>query len=319
MVAVPQDRVDNLLNRIEQIRADHQHQAPEIKFSALHDRPRGRRILRDLAEYMDAEHMTVFFAAIEKRFLAASLVIETFLDPKHNPEAPPEAKPELRQELAALVLDVWPDRDLSDFVVALRQRDREAVRNLGARLVTRLDLHPSETARFVGSRIRTGLSDFFWPADAPGLPPRAEQPNPLVHAFLPFLGRIQAHLVTESWSAEIVADQDAQFGAVLDAAFDALQNSPEFQDAAAEFGVGGALDRITGYRRADHRAEPLLQIADLAAGIIRHVMSRRLRDEDVLDELETTWARIHQCMLRNRGHSFMMLSKEGWARELVAL
>lgn len=290
----------------------------KLKFSRLHGSAEGRIFLRTAVEYLDASKATLYVGLIEKRFALATMIVETFLDPHYNPHAPPENAPRLRQELANLLLEVLTTDMLSDFLLSVRNVDKDACRRFGELLTGVLVRHPVGHVRFVGQRIRAGLGDFFFFGDqVEGAPARLNRANPLVHSFLPLLHQVHRDLEQRDLRPHLVADEDAKFGPVLDHAFEVAQDEDRRAEMA-EFGFEETLDRFESYRRASEDDEPAIVFADLLAGSVRHVVNLRLQDDEVSSEMAPIWHATHSCLLRSQGHCYVALSDLAWEKSMLS-
>jgi hypothetical protein len=121
--------------------------------------------------------------------------------------------------------------------------------------------------------------------------------------FFPFMKEVDDHLARRDLNAELVADRDSVFGPVLD-------------EIHREFSVGGRgrsdwvgrdpIARILRRTEADFPEEPLLQLADVAAGthcsVVRdRAAGHRLNRQQ--QETRATWTAA-----RNRGRHFVWAS-----------
>lgn len=320
-VSIPLSQVDGLRATVEQLRGNVGLPAnARLKFSGLRRSPRGRQAVELALAAAEGAEGILYGTLIEKRAHIASMMVQSYLDPEHNHRAPPQTEASLRQELSNIILRNTTTDLLRSFVDALRDENKELAVEVGRRLADQLELNHADEVRFFGQVVRAGLPNIFWFSErVPDQPDRMQRPNPLVHAFLPMLARMDAHLHSRGEMCAVVADEDRQFGPVLDFGLDVvLRPNVASAQALSEFGCTSKLGCIRGYERRPEEEEPCLVLADFASGVVRHVVLNRLSGGDVDGSLRSAWDLVHTLMLRSEGCWHAVLSQQGWEANLIA-
>jgi hypothetical protein len=281
----------------------------ELKFSKLAKNARGRRVLRDAMKAVQSVGATIFFSVTEKRYLAASFVVETFLDPLWTDGAPiAMMSPIERRKAANLIYQACDDRILTEFLVACRAADRDLIVATGERAARRLEIHPSEEGPELANAIMGGLRDpFDWSAPE-GAPALSNRPTPHTFTFVPLLGIADRYLRELGQVAQLIADEDAQFGPFLAEAVRLGQCDELFPGGVGPYGTPGPLTHVG--ERTERRSDDELgiQIADLMAGMIGAASRADMNGEN-LRGLGEAWAVLRKSLLKAVPSAFWQVSE----------
>lgn len=289
-------------------------QPREFKYSGLSKNARGRRVLQEILESVHENGARVFFSLTEKRYLAASFVVETFLDPLWTDGIPVEMLSHVeRRKAANLVYQACDDDLLAEFLAACRSTERDLIAAAGERVARRLELHPSEDGPHLANAVAIGLKNpFGWNA-APDAPPRSHRPTPHTFAFLSLLSIADQFLRDTGDVAELIADEDAQFGPVLAEAFRLGRRADLFPSGVSPYGTPGPITQVRGREERRSDAEFGIQVADIVAGMIAAVAQADIAAKD-LRELRGLWMALRTSLLASTPSSFWQVSERVLAK-----
>lgn len=281
-------------------------QPVELKFKRLAKRKSGSGFIAGVMHLLKDLHVGVFFSLTEKRYLAASLVVETFLDPLCTPTAPPRFMRQDQRKMAAnLVYAVSSDDTLSAFMTAFAERNAERMTEVATRIVSLLRFHPSRDATALAEALCESLhSPSVIPPNAGG-PAMLNRPTAHTFTFLSILSVIDRRLAAQQQQAKLVSDADLQFGPVLDFAFELGREESLFPSPYSEH--ISPLTQI-GSRTAGDSAQILgLQLADICAGLISAVALGPLGDRP--PGLTEAWAALQVALLSCEPSGFWEVSE----------
>lgn len=285
----------------------------ELKFNQLAKTASGRQMLALVLEGLAAVGATVFFSLVEKRYLAANLVVETFLDPLCTAAAPAEfIDPGERRKASNLVHHVLNDALTAEFLAAMASLDRGALDAVGQRIAGRLTLHPADEGPTLAAVLhRTSADPFDWSQIDDVR--HARRPTPHSFAFAPLLSAVDQHLHKRGVTAVLVADVDAQFGPVLSRAFELARDPANFVGGVNFYGVSGPFERVRSLRHARSEVEPGIQLADLVAGLVATI-ARADVDGAPIDELAAPRHALRKALLRDAPSTYWQVSESALAK-----
>lgn len=330
MLLLDAHQEDELSAAIDRSRGEAPHRLPpELKFSRISRTGEGRRVLRDVMAALGHCGARLFFGITEKRYMAANLVVETFLDPLWTDGLPLELLTRVeRRKAANLVYETCDDFVLSEFLAATRREDQAGVVSAGERVAARLDLHPAEDAPRVAWAVRQGIEDpFDWSKESDE-PPLLKRPTANTFTFLSVISVVERHLRDTGGVAEMIADEDKQFGPILAGAFRMGLEARHFPGGVSAYGTPGPIRQIRARKERVSQDELGIQAADLAAGLIAAVAQDDMRGEDpsheepwnemlsILPSVEcSSYWNVSERMLARLTRSFgdMVPPRDGWS------
>jgi hypothetical protein len=273
-------KVKALYDEVVQIYTEEGILVTDLKSSQLWGSSRGLRRYEHIGRLLRKSEAAICFSVIEKRYQACALVVETFLDPAHNPSAPPQAEGSAyRQWLANQLYECLDNAVLHRFLTTQKADDVAEMRIVGDLITRQLALHHDELVVDAARRIQAGLDDFFrFGQRLPERPTHHYLPAGQQAAFFPGLIYVDAYLQSLGIQAVLVCDEDQQFGEVLHTVF-AEACTTEENPSSWEFGVTHSLTHIVGMEQAASDGSFGIQLADLAAGLVSRIAVARVRKQ----------------------------------------
>lgn len=289
----------------------------ELKYVSLRRSTSGLGLVRDIGRILVARGAVINYAIVEKAFNVCAMMVETYLDPEHNPKAPAENQGELRAEFANIFHEALDLSLLQSFAAACKADDVGQLAAVGVRIADRLDLHFVDAVRLLASTVRAGARNpFRFGAHFEAAPALQNLPASLSHAFLPALIKLNLCLEDLGLTGRLIADEDAQFGPLLDWIFALPGSSGIGPEVFMEFVNSVDTTRITGYERLSSERTLGVQLADLCAGIAREVVLVRSRREVLPAQLHEAWEPFAACSARSSRH-FLMLPRPALSMDLL--
>lgn len=304
--------VDAVERQLDALRTANRVQSRgELKYNRLRRSNTGLGLIRDVGRVLSQHGATINYTVIEKSFNVCAIAVETYIDPTTNPEAPPENDAVLRTEFANILHESIGEATLQEFMVATSGNDLPALRRIGERIAGQLAFHFADPVVSLARLIRLGSANPFCFGERPkgDVPAFLERPTPLTHGFLPSLIHLNRCLEERGLHAALVADHDLQFGPLLDWIFVAPTPEGLGPSSFAEFTASVALPQLTGYSRQDSANCLGVQLADLAAGIAREVLTTRVGGALVSSALHEAWQPFSVCKSRSSHHFWMASSR----------
>lgn len=310
MVLLGADQERGIATAVADAAAKARHALPrELKFWRLAKKTQGRRVLQDMMRALRDNGARVFFSLTEKRYLAASFIVETFLDPLWTDGAPVEMLAALERRRAAnLVYQVSDDGLLHQFLSACRLADRGLLVAAGERVARRLEVHPAEEAPQLAKALLRGLQDPFDWCMREDAPTRSNRPTPHTFTFLSLLSAVDRYLGATGDVAQLVSDEDAQFGAVLAEAFRLGQRSELFPGGISAYGTPGPITHVLARTEGHSHAEIGIQVADLVAGMVGAAARADVEGTDFAD-LGAAWMVLREVLADTALSHFWQVSE----------
>jgi hypothetical protein len=277
---IPAEGEPAILQALADLKARHRLlQAPELKWQQLARRSDPSAIFRDVFRTMLENGSLPFFMVMDKDYLTAAKVVETFFDPAYNTAFPMAftADYDTKKEIAEAVLQ--SPAVLREFSAMLRAGEpptHDALRALASDLADHLragnaPVMADTLLHFSGdalSDIQGELSVDVWMRTTFG------------HSLPALIQVLEGFLRTREVTLEIVHDNVVRF----EAAFDIVQRMFRRSDGK-DFTVIGerirfhTMPTVTGLRLADSMSEPMIQLADLLCGFVRTLFTKIKRGE----------------------------------------
>ena len=259
----------------------------ELRAVKLWQSTRGCRRYDQVLRIAHNAGASVFITYSEKVFQVCTMIVDTYLDPDHNPGVRGHMRDlKYRRLLANVIQNSISEDVLSHFLSASRSDDVNALRNIGATLARQLALHPDERVSHTARVLADGLNDFF------RFGQRLEDAPKNVHlisgqhaVFLPAMWFIDSTLNTLSLKARLVRDQDIQFGEVLDFVYKFLSQPPS------------QLRNIASVEENTSSQSMGLQIADLAAGVTARILSAKYKKHPLKPDQWAIWKSLRGSLL----------------------
>jgi hypothetical protein len=246
----------------------------ELKSSTLHRSGRGQKRYAHIGAIAADWGTRVHMCIVEKRYQVCVMIVETYLDPLLNDRAPQEFyRPRFRQCFADACYDYLDDVRLAEFVEAVRADNPNQIAAVGERLSTSLRLHSNEFVSEAAHVMETRPDQVFrYSERRTELPENSNLPASQYAAFYPGLELVDADLEYRDETADLVRDEDLQFGKLLDLAF-AWSQSGEGETYRRRL----PLSRIRSCRAGRSTDELGIQLADLVAGLFGRIASQAVR------------------------------------------
>lgn len=281
----------------------------ELKFSKLCSTPAGCSITATAIRIFDEVGVRVFFSLTEKRYLVASLVGEVFLDPLCTPGVPLDFLDQRLRRLAAnLVYETCDDDILTEFHKSYLASASRCIVNVGQRIRARVALHPTADAEFIAKAMNVGIAHPYVPGLPPDVPRLLERPAAHTFTFIPLLAAVDRALQDTEQPATLIADEDRQFGELLETAVAFARDERLFPNGMSAYGVPGPIRCIRGRVEAQSHREFGLQMADLAAGLIGFV-ARKTLHHSPLNDLTEAWSRMLTVLRRSAPSAYWQVSE----------
>jgi len=284
----------------------------ELKFQRLAKSRKGKALIGRIIELLCDLQLPLFFSVTEKRFLAASLFVEAFLDPICNDNVAPHfSEPSTRKMAANLVNVVSSDDMLRAFLQASREGRTDSLTAVAERVASLLRFHPAPAAPHLAEAIARSAPKPFVPRLNPEHPRLMNRPTAHTFSLVALLWLVDQHLLESGMRASLIADTDLQFGPVLASAFRLATQ--------VDIGPNPYSDFITPIThilsRTDAHSDDVLglQLADLSAGLI--ATSIAAESASVANGNAAAWETLCS-MLRNAPPSSYWVTSEGLLRRL---
>jgi hypothetical protein len=270
---IPEDRLVNVAVAIDQFRSKHFRQRDELKSSAVLRNDQTKHLCVTLFHTLGELHCVPLYLVAEKRFCVAGKIIETFLDPAYNDivKNPFTYDVTTKQEIANTLYNLLPDDIVKQFAEAYRQPTattlgkalREVAKTVEsyvspelAKAVTGCEIHIDEIAEVEAET--SPLGDVAGTLNMPCLV-----------SFLMLvenLGRIgMAHPI------KVVHDQQHAYQEGYERIFKMHRRLPRLFARLPHSELGFSnLEHVADFEMRDSKSSPLIQAADLLAGVIHH-------------------------------------------------
>jgi hypothetical protein len=261
----------------------------ELKFSGLAKRKSGASFIASLMRLISESGAQLYFSLTEKRYLAATIIVEAFLDPICNDDVPHVLLTrEVRTLAANLVASVSNDALLRDFMSSFATRDAYGMRSAVASIGPRLRLHPSHHAPDIAAIFERACTNPCVAPSTPEDPPLSLRPTAHTFTFISILSHIDQCLQKRDLQARIVADMDLQFGDVLNLAFDLARSERSFPNPYSCHIQ--QITHVVNRTSADSSQVLGLQLADICAGLLAGMARARglPLEQPALDEAWST-------------------------------
>jgi hypothetical protein len=228
-----------------------------------------------------------FVTYSEKLFEVCVLIVETYLDPFHNPRVGEHLLDiEFRRLLGNAIRDSVSEDLLRLFLNACNTDDVDALRSVGSTLARQLALHPDDRVSHAAQVMAAGLGDFYrFGQRIQDAPKNINLRSSHVTVFTPALLFIDSTLDSFRLRARLVRDQDIQFGGVLDFAYEFLSQPPL------------QLKNIISSEEGISSQSIGLQVADLAAGITARVLNARYNRRSLKPNHWSIWKSLRGSLL----------------------
>lgn len=248
---------------------------------------------------------TVFITYSEKLFELCVYIVETYLDPDHNPEVRGHLLDiEFKRLLGNAIRSSISEDLLRLFLKACNADDIVALKSFGATLARVLALHPDNRISGVAGVVTAGLDNFYrFGERIQNAPVNMHLTSSHITLFMLPLLYINEKLDNFQLKARLVRDKDLQFGGALDFAYKSLSEvSPELWNI-----VSSEEDNSSRLRG--------LQVADLAAGITARVLRAKYVKSPLKPNQWTIWKSLRGSLLWGTW-SYQLTSNECEARLL---
>lgn|GEM_PF-6928248 len=312
IVMLTESQEQNLEASLLDVRRKRQEPSAELKFSKLVRSAKGMSLLAEAMRAIKTSEAKIFFSLVEKRFLAATLVTETLLDPFVSSNVDPVFTQRPNRILATnLVCAACSDALLEDFVHAIRKRDQSIVRGLCGRAIPLVRLHPAPEAAWIADAMESALGQAFdWSTFAED-PPRLGRITPHTFTFAALLAAVDARLTAPT---KLVADADAQFGVLLDKTLELVRDASLFLDGKSAYGVPGPVRHISARKEADSSLTPGIQAADLIAGLTAAIARAAVEQGTGLVGAKPAWSELHAALVSSRPSSYWVVTESTLAK-----
>jgi hypothetical protein len=248
---------------------------------------------------------TVFITYSEKVFELCVFIVETYLDPDHNPEVRGHLPDiEFKRLLGNTIRSSISEDLLRFFLKACNADDIAALKSFGTTLARLLALHPDNRISSVARVVNAGLDNFYrFGERIQNAPANMHLTSGHITLFsLPLL-YINEKLDNFQLKARLVRDKDLQFGEALDLAYKTLSElSPDLWNIVSS--EEGKSSQLRG-----------LQIADLAAGITARVLRAKYAKHSLKPNQWAIWKSLRGSLLWGTW-SYQLTSNECEARLL---
>ncbi|MDR7187021.1 hypothetical protein J2X85_004082 [Microbacterium trichothecenolyticum] len=264
-----------ITNGVNQIRRRHRLQAAELKWTQLSKRSESAAIFREIFVLMKQNGGLPVFQVVDKEYMTAAKVVETFFDPAYNrtfvhPLTDFETKKRLVERIVGAPLLV----DFADTFLRGRRADHRDVRRVANELAAHLTQRGHRTiAMTLHTLTDSAVDDILLEFD---VDPWNRTTGG--HTLWAVLQNLEQLLRTQDLDVDILHDNLVRFDDL-------------FADVGRMFGrhdlgpvrvVNGrvrfhSMPRITGLRLVDSKTEPYIQLADLLCGFVR-TLAEKLKD-----------------------------------------
>lgn len=275
----------------------------ELRSVKLWQSTRGRRRYDEILRIVHNAGVNVFITYSEKLFEVCVLIVETYLDPLHNPEVRGHLLDiGFKRLLGNSIYNSISKDLLKSFLTACNTDDVEVLRSVGSRLANQLALHPDDSVSHAARVMAAGLEDFYrFGQRIQDAPQNINLTSGHMTVFTPALLYIDSMLDTFRLKARLVRDQDIQFGGVLNSAYEFLLQPP-LQIKNIVSSEEGISSQSIG-----------LQVADLAAGITARIFNAKYNRRSLKPDQWSIWKSLRGSLLRGNW-SYQLTSEDCEAR-----
>ena len=267
MVLLAPDEEERVLPEVSRLKSMLQQPPAELKFKNLVKRDSGRALIDSVMRTIRDMGVRVLFSVTEKRYLAASLFVETFLDPLCTPGVPDSFKThEMRTMAANLVYRVSAGDSLDLFMRAFGAHDPAAITATGRRFILLLQLHPADEAPALAEVLNSVIDKPYIHDGGEGIPRLLGRPTALTYTHAHLLHAVDECLHQAGQTGRLLADNDLQFGELLNASFEVARDPSIYPHPYAIRDL--PVTRITERLAVDSKDYLGVQLADLCAGVM---------------------------------------------------
>ena len=281
---VPSVHQDALVSALSALRARHRLNAPELKWQQLARRDGASAVFRDIFQTMLGGAAVPFFHVMDKDYILAAKVVETFFDPEYNQFLPIEftSAYDVKKDLAEHLLPA-PEL-LSAFANMLRagvEPELASLEQLALQFADFLEENNgpalAEVLRHFGSESLAAIGREFG-ADV-------WMRTTLGHSMFALMNRLEQFLRPRDVRIDIVHDNIVRFDDLLALVRGMFRES----DGSDWLVINGeirffSMPTVDRLKLGDSKQEPFIQLADLLVGFVRTVFTKLSRgvclDED---------------------------------------
>ena len=275
----------------------------ELRSVKLWQSTRGRRRYDEVLRIVHNAGGNVFITYSEKLFEVCVLIVETYLDPLHNPRVDGHLLDiEFKRLLGNVIRNSISENLLRLFLNACNIDDVDALRSVGSTLAKQLALYPDDRVSHAAQVMAAGLGDFYrFGQRIQDAPKNINLRSSHATVFTPALLFIDSTLDSLRMRANLVRDQDIQFGEVLDFAYKFL-SQPPFRLRNIISSEEGISSQSIG-----------LQVADLAAGVTARVLNAKYNRRSLKPNCWSIWKSLRGSLLWGKW-SYQLTSDDCEAR-----
>lgn len=245
-----------------------------MKWQQLARRDHGSAVFRDIFQVMIAQGAIPFFIVMDKDYLLAAKVVETFFDPAYNKFFPIEFSSayDVKKQIAECLL--LAPAALSEFAEMHRAEsvpDASRIERLALQIA---DFFAVNNAPVLGNMLR-----HFTPEAIDDIGRELGADNwmrtTLGHSMMALMQRLEFYLRPRTVRVEIVHDNIVRFDDLLGMISLMFRDT----DGSDTLVINGELrftrmPTIDSLRLADSKLEPFIQLADLLCGFARTVCTK---------------------------------------------
>jgi hypothetical protein len=233
---------------------------------------------------------TPFFYLAEKRYLVAAKLVEAFLDPAHNENLYDEFTwlNVEKKNIAQTLYDKCP-KTIDDYAELYKRPKINLLEQLRDTLISELESHNEHSLAEVIRGANAHLDDILWEEEygIVSLPRRASKTinYPIFEALCTMIEHFARQ--KDIKKVRIIHDEIAQLQRAYTDTFNIHRNAGEmafqYQDGTYSY---TRFERIQTLRFGKSVMDPMIQAADLLAGLIAGLSVRILRGEKIQDDLK---------------------------------
>lgn len=309
-VLIDPDALTALSEQVQRVLESHATAPAVLKSAQLLRTPRGCARYAQIGRCVSERGARVCLSVVEKRYQVCAMIVETYLDPELHEFAPVQLRERrFRQRFTDACYDTLADERLSEFLGVVDADDAPGIAELGRRFRETLKLHRDDFVSYAAQCIETRADAVFRYAQLrEGVPRHANIPASQYAAFHPGLECVERCLRSLGATGPLLRDRDAQFGELLDLAFERGRELDQHPGARA-YGATRQLNGIESCSSAPSEEALGIQLADLAAGIFGRIARDLLQPAERSQDLSLIGEAWRDTLLDMERH-YVMVSDE---------
>lgn len=313
---VPHDAAAEAVAAAEETRRRYSPQRPELKSEAFLAGERQKQGALDLFKKLGAVGCVPLFLSAEKRFCVAGKMVETFLDPAYNNSLLNGFTGDVttKQEIANSLYSLLPDDVHRNFAIAYRNPTSHAFGQSLSEIVSEVRQHINPELADVFEGARQKLKEIA----------ESEADNTVfgkVSATLNLPSLVSFLMLVENLGrlglikpTRIMHDEHRVYGEGYEKVFQYHKSIHDWFVRLPHTEVTYAsLKHVAKFEMVNSLSEPLIQCADLLAGVINHLCILALCDGPITDMDGELAAATLPALLRGRPQ----LAWAVWSDQLI--